>query len=197
MESHISFKWKSRDKISSQGKVGPLRILSEKNKPKNKMETEKQNNYSVVNQFQANVPSLHPLKTAETLLFFWCALGVKKWNIGLKWVDNSGREMISIRKNATLINGINAQITTLTKTSNNNVVNVVTIFIFEKFKGSCGWYFKSDIAEFEFDYTNKIKLKTFIDKIRNLTKFSIFFSSSFKPLMTWRVWTDLLLAQIY
>ena len=44
-----------------------------------------------------------------------------------------------------------------------------------------------DIAEFQFDYTNRIKLKTFIDKIRNLTKFSIFFSSSFKSLMTWSI----------
>ena len=100
------------------------------------METEKQN-YYVVNQFQANVPFLHPLKTAETLLFFRFVLGVKKGNIGLKWVDNSGREIISIRNNATLIYGINAQNTTLTKVSNNNVINGVTIFISKKFKGSC------------------------------------------------------------
>ena len=33
-------------------------------------ETEKQNNYYVVNQFQANVTFLHALKTAENLLFF-------------------------------------------------------------------------------------------------------------------------------
>ena len=170
------------------------------------METEKQNNYHVINQFQANVPFLDPLKTAETLLFFRCVLGVKKGNIGLKWIDNSGREIISIQNNATLIYGINGQNTTSTSASNNNVINGVTIFISEKFKGSCEWYFKSDIAEFEFDYTNKIKLKTFIDKIRNLTKFSIFFSSSFKSLMTWsidgrktwRIWLkDLLLTQIY
>ena len=96
-----------------------------------------QNNYSVVNQFQANVPFLHPSKTAETLLFFLCVLGVKKENTGLKWVDNSGREIISIRNNATLIYGINAQNTTSTKASNNNVINGVTIFISEKFKGSC------------------------------------------------------------
>ena len=170
------------------------------------METEKQNNYYVVNQFQANVPFLHPLKTAETFLFFRCVLGVKKGNIGLKWVDNSGREIISIRNNATLIYGINGQNTTSTSASNNNVINGVTIFISEKFKCSCEWYFKSDTAEFEFDYMNKIKLKTFIDKIPNLTKFSIFFSSSFKTLMTWsidgrriwRVWLkDLLLTKIY
>ena len=170
------------------------------------MGTEKQNNYYVVNQFQANVPFLHPLKMAETLLFFRCVLGVKKGNIGLKWIDNSGREIISIQNNATLIYGINGQNTTSTSASNNNVINGVTIFISEKFKGSCEWYFKSDIAEFQFDYTNKIKLKTFIDKIRNLTKFSIFFSSSFKPLMpwsfggrkTWTIWLkDLLLTQIY
>ena len=170
------------------------------------METEKQNKYPIVNQFQANVPFLHPLKTAETLLFFRFVLGVKKGNIGLKWVDNSGREIISIRNNATLIYGINGQNTTSTSASNNNVINGVTIFISEKFKGSCEWYFKSDIAEFEFDYMNKIKLKTFTDKIRNLTKFFIFFSFSFKPLMTWsidgrktwRVWLkDLLLTQIY
>ena len=70
------------------------------------METEKQTNYYVVNQFQANVPFRHPLKTAETLMFFRCVLGVKKGNIGLKWVDNSGREILSIRNNATLIYGI-------------------------------------------------------------------------------------------
>ena len=128
MESHISFKWKSLDIISSRGKVGPFRILSGKK--------EKQN-YYVVNQFQANVPFLHPLKTAETLLFFRFVLGVKKGNIGLKWVDNSGREIISIRNNATLIYGINGQNTTSTSASNNNVINGVTIFISEKFKGSC------------------------------------------------------------
>ena len=145
------------------------------------METEKQTNYYVVNQFQPNGPFRHPLKTTETLMFFRCVLGVKKENIGLKWVDNSGRETISIRNNATLIYGINRQNTTSTSASNNNVINGVTIFISEKFKGLCEWYFKSDIAEFEFDYAKKIKLKTFIDKIRNLPKFSIFFSSSFKP----------------
>ena len=85
--------------LSSQGKVGPFSILSEKNK----METEKQNNYYVANQFQANVPFLHPLKTAETLLFFRSVLGVKKGNIGLKCVDNSFREIINVRNNATLI----------------------------------------------------------------------------------------------
>ena len=69
------------------------------------MKTEKQNNYYVVNQFQANVPFLHSLKTAETLLLFRCVLGVIKGNIGLKWVDNSGREII--RNNAVLIYSIN------------------------------------------------------------------------------------------
>ena len=73
------------------------------------METEMQNNYSVVNQFQANVPFLHPLKTAETLLFFRCVLGVKKGNIGLKWVDKLDGEIISIRNNTTLIYGINVK----------------------------------------------------------------------------------------
>ena len=101
------------------------------------METEKQNNCYVVNQFHANVPFLHPLKTAETLLFFRCVLRVRKANNDLKWVDNSGREIISIRNNATLIYGINAQNTTLTKASNNNIINGVTIFISEEFKGSC------------------------------------------------------------
>ena len=83
------------------------------------MVTEKQTNYYVVNQFQANVPFRHPLKTAETLMFFRCVLGVKKGNIGLKWVDNSGREIKSIRNNATLIYGINEQNITSTSTSNN------------------------------------------------------------------------------
>ena len=123
------------------------------------METEKQINYYIVNQFQANVPFLHPLKTAETFFFFRYVLGVKKGNIGLKWVDNSGREIISIRNNATLVYGINGQSTTSTSSSNNNVINHFTIFISEKFKGSCQWYFKLNIAEFEFDYANKNKIE--------------------------------------
>ena len=123
------------------------------------METEKQNNYYVVNQFQANVPFLHPLKTAETFLFFRCVLGVKKGNIGLKSVDNSGKEIISIRNNATLVYGINGQSATSASASNNNVINHFTIFISEKFKGSCQWYFKLNIAEFEFDYANKNKIE--------------------------------------
>ena len=40
------------------------------------------------------------------------------------------------------------------------------------------------LQDLNLDYTNKIKLKTIIDKIHNLTKFYIFFSFSFKPLMT-------------
>ena len=51
--------------------------------------------------------------------------------------DNSGREIISIQNNATLIYGINGQNTTWTSDSNNNVINGVTIFISEKFEGSC------------------------------------------------------------
>ena len=39
------------------------------------MEPGKQNNYYVVNQFQADVPFLHPLKTVETLLIFDVSLG--------------------------------------------------------------------------------------------------------------------------
>ena len=101
------------------------------------MKTEKQNHYSIVNHFQTTVPFLQPLKTAETLLYFRCVLKVKKGNIGLKWVDNSGRKIISIRNNATLIYDINGQNTTSTSASNNNVINGVTIFISEKFKGSC------------------------------------------------------------
>ena len=116
------------------------------------METEKQTNYYVVNQFQEIVHLLHPLKTAETLLFFWCVLVVKKGNIDLKWVDNSGREITSIWNNTTLIYGINGQNKTSASASSNNVINSVTIFISEKFKCSCQWYFKSDIVEIEFDY---------------------------------------------
>ena len=97
------------------------------------METEKQNYYSVVNQFQANVPFLHPLQTAETLLFSRCVLGVKKGNISLKWLDNSGREIISIGSKAILIYGVNAQNTTSTSAGNNNVINRVTISINLKF----------------------------------------------------------------
>ena len=118
-------------------------------------------------------------------LFYTPWKQVEKGNIGVKWVDNSGKGMKSIQNNATLIYSINGQNTTSTSATNNNIINGVTIFISEKFKGSCEWYFKSDIAEFQFDYTNKIKLKTSIDKIRNLNQFSIFFSSSFKSLMTW------------
>ena len=51
------------------------------------METETQTNYYVVNQFPANVPFRHTLKTVETLMFFRYVLGVKKEKIGLKWVD--------------------------------------------------------------------------------------------------------------
>ena len=101
------------------------------------METEKQNKYSVINQFQVFVPFLHPLKTAETLLFFRCVLKVKKANIGLKWIDNSGSEIISIRNKAALFYGTNAQNTTSTSASNNNVMNGVIIFISEKCKCSC------------------------------------------------------------
>ena len=96
MESHIPFKWESLDIISSRGKIGSFKILSKKNKAKSKTETVKQTNYYVANQFQANVPFLHPLKMAEALLFFRFVLGVKKGNIGLKWVDNSDREIISM-----------------------------------------------------------------------------------------------------
>ena len=138
------------------------------------METEKQTNCYVVNQFQANIPFWHPLKTAETIMFFRCVLGVKKGNISLEWVDNSGREIISIRNNATLIYGINGQNATWTSASN-NVMNGVTVFISEEFKGLCEWYFKSDIAEFEFDYAKKIKLKTFIDKNVTLVSFPFSF----------------------
>ena len=99
------------------------------------METEKQTNYYVVNQFQTNVLFWHPLKTAE-ILFFRCVLGAKKGSIGLKWVDNSGREIICIQNNATLIYGINGQKATSTSASN-NVINGATIFILEKFKGLC------------------------------------------------------------
>ena len=143
MESHISFKWKCLDIISCQGKVGPFRILSEKTSQKTKWKQKS--------------------KTTTLLLtnFGKCSFSTP--------LDNSGREIISTRNNATLIYGINAQNTTLTKVSNNNVINGVTIFISKKFKGSCEWYFKSDIVELEFDYTNKIQLKTFINKIRNLT----------------------------
>ena len=100
MKSHISFKWKSLDVISFPGKVAPFfSYLAKTNK---KMETEKQNNNYVPNQIQANIPFLHTLKTSETLLFFWCVLGVEKKNIGLKWVDSFDKKLISIRTNATL-----------------------------------------------------------------------------------------------
>ena len=173
----------SLDIISSQGKVDRFRILSKKIKQKITWKQKSKTTTMLITNFR----QMFLFYTPWTLLFFRCVLGVKKGNIGLKWIDNSGREIISIRNNATLIYGINVQSTTSTSASNNNVINGVTIFISEKLEGLCEWYFKSDIAEFEFDHTNKIKLKTFIGKIRNLTKFFIFFSSSFKPLMTWSI----------
>ena len=118
------------------GKSRPFQDTYPKNKAKSKMETEKQTNYYVVNQFKANVPFLHSLKTAETL-FFRCIPRVKKRNISLKWVDTSGREIISIQNNATLIYGINGQNLTSASASNNNFINRVTIFISEEFKCSC------------------------------------------------------------
>ena len=99
------------------------------------MGREKQNNYYVVNQFLANVPFLHPLKTGETLLLFRCAIRIKKRKIGQKRVNNLDKEIISIRNNATLIYGINL----IQLASNNNVISGITIFISEKitqqFKG--------------------------------------------------------------
>ena len=178
-------KWKSLDIVSSQGKVGPFRIVSEKTKQKAKWKQESKTTTMLLTNFRQMFIFYTPWKRQKPCCF-WCILGVKKGNIDLKWVDNSGREIISIRNKATLIDSINGKNTTSTSASN-NVMNGVTIFISEKFKGSCEWYFKSDIAEFELDYMNKIKLKTFIDKIRSLTKFSIFFSSSFKRLMTWSI----------
>ena len=98
------------------------------------METEKKTNYYVGNQFQANVPFQHPLKTAKTLMFLQCVLGVKKGNIGLKWVDKSG--IISTRNNTTLTYGTNGQ-NTSSLSASNNVINVLTIFISEKCECCC------------------------------------------------------------
>ena len=67
-------------------------------------------------------------------MFFQYVLGVKKGNVGLKWVHNSGREIISTRNNTTLTYGINGQ-NTSSASASNNVINVVTIFISEKLKG--------------------------------------------------------------
>ena len=138
------------------------------------METEKETNYNVINQFQENLPFWYPLKTAETIMFFRCVLGVKKGNIGLKWVDDSGREIISIRNNATLIYRINGQNATSASASN-NVINGVTIFICQKFKICASDTLNQILQNFNSVTWEKIKLKTFIDNIRNLTKFSIFF----------------------
>ena len=104
-------------------------------------------------------------------------LGVKKGNISLKWVNNSGMEIISIRNNATLIYGINRQNTTSANASN-NVIKGVTIFTSKKFKGLCEWCFKSDIAEFEFDYVKKI-----IHQKHSWTKYVILLSFPFSFLL--------------
>ena len=152
----MSFKWKSLDIISFQGKVGSFRILSEKARQKAK--------------WKQKSKTTTMLLTNSRQMFLFCTpwKRIKKGNIGRNWVDNSGREIISIQNNATIY-GINGQNTTSTSASNNNVINGVTIFISEKFKSSWEWHFKSDIAEFQFDYANKIKLKTFVDKVRNLS----------------------------
>ena len=100
------------------------------------METEKQTNYYVVNQFQANVPFQHPLKTAETLMVFSMCPWAKERKHWPKWVDNSGREIIGIRNNAKLIYVINGQNTT-SPSASNNAINGVNIFISGKCKGLC------------------------------------------------------------
>ena len=125
MESDISFKWKSLDIISSQGKVGPFRILSEKTKQKAKWKQKSKTTTMLLTNFR------------QMFLFYTPSKRVKKGNIGLKWVDNSGRETISMRNSARLIDGLNAQNTSSTSASNNNFINSVTIFFSEKFKGLC------------------------------------------------------------
>ena len=118
MKSHISFKWKSLDIISSQGKVGPFGILSEKTKQKAKWKQKSKPTTMLLTNFRQMF--------LLDIMFFRCVLGVKKGNIGIKWVDNSGREIISIGNNGTLIYGINGQNTTSTSATN-NVINGVTI----------------------------------------------------------------------
>ena len=44
-------------------------------------------NRLIFNSFQANIPFQYPLKTSEDQSFFWSSHCVKKWNIGLKWVE--------------------------------------------------------------------------------------------------------------
>ena len=106
MESHISFNGKSLDIIPSQGKVGPFRILSEKTKQKAKWKQKSKPTTMLLTNFRQMFLFDTPWKRQKPSCFFRCVLGVKKGNIGLKWVDNSGREILSIRNNATLIYGI-------------------------------------------------------------------------------------------
>ena len=49
-------------------------------------------------------------------------------------------------------------------------LSTVSLASFPRNLKVCECCFKSDIAEFEFDHAKKIKLKTFIDKMRNLNK---------------------------
>ena len=173
--NHISFKWKNLDIFSFRGKVDPFRILSEKTKQKAKWKQKSKPTTMLLTNFRQMFLFDTPWKRQKSSCFFRCVLGVKKGNIGLKWVDNSGME-ISIRNNATLIYGINGQNTTSTSASN-NVINGVTIFISEKFKGLYEWNFKSDIAESEFDYAEKINWK------HSSTKYVILLSFPFSFLL--------------
>ena len=133
MESYISFKWKSLDIISSQGKVGPFWILSKK--PKQKAKWKQKSKPTTMLSGKCSFST--PLENGRNPLVFLMCPWVKKGNIGLKLVDISGREIISIRDNTKLIYGINGQNATSTSASNSNVISRVTIFISEKFKGSC------------------------------------------------------------
>ena len=147
MESHIWLKWKSLDVVPSQGKVGPFRIVSDKTKQKAKWKQESKTTTMLLTNFRQMFIFYIPWKRQKPCCF-WCILGVKKGNIDLKWVDNSGREIISIRNKATLIYSINGQNTTSTSASNNNVINGVTIFISEKFKVSCEWSLNQILQSF-------------------------------------------------
>ena len=156
------------------------------------MGREKQNNYYVVNQFLANVPFLHPLKTGETLLLFRCAIRMKKRKIGQKRVNNLDKEIISIRNNATLIYGINLiqlrQLLAIT------TLSAVSLSSFPRkshsnLKVNLQWFnsrrFVRVILPIRYWLHEQDKVENIIDKIRNFTKVFIFFSSSFKSLMNY------------
>ena len=75
IESHISFKWKSLDIISFQGKVGPFRILSEKTKQKAKWKQKSKPTTMLLTNFRQMFLFNTPWKRQKPSCFFDVSLG--------------------------------------------------------------------------------------------------------------------------